>query len=81
MSSKRSSQRVPKPIKFFDEIGHDVQQISEITSKTARLRGEKRPLKAIKVEPPMGPTIDELISAPLPQYVPPINVPLVPFQA
>jgi hypothetical protein len=50
MSSKRSSQRIPKPIKFFDEIGHDVQQVSEIASKTARLQGEKRSLKAIKVE-------------------------------
>ena len=54
MSSKRSSQRIPKPIKFLDEIGHDVQQVSEIASKTARLRGEKRPLKAIKVEPVMA---------------------------
>jgi hypothetical protein len=81
MSSKRSSQRVPKPIKFFDEIVHDAQQVSEITTKTARLRGEKRPLKAVKVEPAIGPTIGELISAPLPQYIPPINVPLVPFQA
>jgi Transposase IS4 len=33
------------------------------------------------VEPAIGPTIGELISAPLPQYIPPINVPLVPFQA
>jgi Transposase IS4 len=81
MSFKRSSQRVPKPIKFFDEIGHDVQQVREIASKTARLRGKKRPLKAIKVEPAMGPTISELITAPLPQYIPPINVLLVPFQA
>jgi hypothetical protein len=81
MSSKRSSQRIPMPIKFFDEIGHDVQQVSEIASKTARLRGEKRSLKAIKVEAAMGPTIGELISAPLPQYVPPINVLLIPFQA
>jgi hypothetical protein len=54
MSSKRSSQRIPKPIKFFDEIGHDVQQVSEIASKTARLQGEKRSLKAIKVEPVMA---------------------------
>jgi hypothetical protein len=56
MSSKRSSQHIPKPIKFLDEIGHDVQQVSEIASKTARLQGEKRSLKAIKVEPVMGPT-------------------------
>ena len=81
MSSKRSSQRIPKPIKFLDEIGHDVQQVSEIASKTARLQGEKRSLKAIKAEPVMGPTIGELISAPLPQYVPPSNVLLLPFQA
>src|ERR1700733_446708 len=29
----------------------------------------------------MGPIIGELISAPLPQYVPPSNVLLIPFQA
>jgi len=81
MHSQRSSQRKPKPKKWFDELTDVAQQVCEVTVKTEKIRSPRKPLKPVAAQPAVGPSIGQLLSDPLPTYHPPINVPLQPFQA
>jgi hypothetical protein len=81
MSSQRSSGRVSKPKKWFDELTDPDKQLQQVTVKTERVRSRGKPLKPILTVPTVGPSIDQLITAPLPIYQPPITVPLTPYEA